>query len=154
MGRDLAPRSGSLRAEYDRDVDRALARDFPNETLTEAAIAHLPPPVQQYLRTTGVLGRPRVHNFRARMRGRIRSSRHAWKPVDTLTARASFTNAGHTIHAELVFNEAGELTNFWSDDRYQMAPDGKSVKRVRWSAPLGRYRSAGRAGGAGGAGLV
>jgi hypothetical protein len=39
-----------------------------------------------------------------------------WKPVDALTARASFTNAGHTIRAELSFNEGGELTNFWSDD--------------------------------------
>jgi hypothetical protein len=35
------------------------------------------------------------------------------------------------------------LTNFWSDDRYQTAPDGKSVKKVRWSTPLARYRSFG-----------
>ena len=43
------------------------------------------------------------------------------------TTRANFTNAGHTIRAELSFNEAGELTNFWSDDRYQTSPDGKTV---------------------------
>jgi hypothetical protein len=66
-----------------------------------------------------------------------------WEPVDALTARASFTNAGHTIRAELSFNEAGELTNFWSDDRYQTSLDGKSVKKVRWSTPLGSYRSFG-----------
>jgi hypothetical protein len=66
-----------------------------------------------------------------------------WDPVDSRTARASFTNAGHTIRAELAFNEAGELTNFWSEDRYQTSPDGKSAKKVRWSTPLGRYRSFG-----------
>ena len=35
-----------------------------------------------------------------------------WEPVDASTARATFTNAGHAIRAELSFNEAGELTNF------------------------------------------
>ena len=224
-------RFGNLRAEYHRDVDQALARHLPAETLIEADIAHLPSPVQRYLRTSGVVGIPRVRNFRARMHGRIRSGPGArwitlsaeqynffdeparlfyltgamfmipvqgyhryvgsaatmrilaagvvpvvdvsgaemnqgetvtmfndmcvmapaslidpvivWEPVDTLTARASFTNAGHTIHAELVFNEAGELTNFWSDDRYQTSPDGKTIKKVRWSTPLGRYCSFG-----------
>jgi hypothetical protein len=67
----------------------------------------------------------------------------AWEPVDARTARASFTNAGHTIRAELSFNNAGELTNFWSDDRYQTSTDGKTVKQVRWSTPLGRYRTFG-----------
>jgi hypothetical protein len=66
-----------------------------------------------------------------------------WEPVDARTARASFTNAGHTIRAELSFNEAGELTNFWSDDRYQTSPDGKSMKKVRWSTPITGYRSFG-----------
>jgi hypothetical protein len=66
-----------------------------------------------------------------------------WEPVDDRTARARFTNAGHTIRAELSFNEADELTNFWSDDRYQTSPDGKSVKKVRWSTPLAGYRSFG-----------
>ena len=63
------------------------------------------------------------------------------QPTASRTANASFTNAGHTIRAKLSFNEAGELTNFWSDDRYQTSPDGKSVKKVRWSTPLGGYRS-------------
>jgi len=67
----------------------------------------------------------------------------AWEPVDARTARARFTNAGQTIRAELSFNEAGELTNFWSDDRYQTSPDGKTVKKVRWSTPLASYRSFG-----------
>jgi len=67
----------------------------------------------------------------------------AWEPIDARTARARFTNAGQTIRAELSFNEAGELTNFWSDDRYQTSPDGKTVKKVRWSTPLASYRSFG-----------
>jgi hypothetical protein len=66
-----------------------------------------------------------------------------WEPVDAQTVRASFTNAGHTVRAELSFNEMGELTNFLSDDRYAISPDGKSAKKVRWSTPLGPYRSFG-----------
>jgi hypothetical protein len=54
-----------------------------------------------------------------------------WEAVDDRTARAHFANAGHTIRAELSFNQAGELTNFWSNDRYQTSPDGKSVKKDR-----------------------
>jgi hypothetical protein len=225
-------RFGTLRAEYYRDVDLALARNSPEETLTEAAIEHLPRLVQRYLRTTGVVGCPRVHNFRARTQGRIRSAANArwitlsaeqynffdeqarlfylngstfmipvqgyhryvgasatmrikaaalvtlvdasgvevdqgetvtmfndmcvmapatligpaivWEPVDALTVRAAFTNAGHTIRAELSFNQAGELINFRSDDRYQTSPDGKSMRKVRWSTPLGTYRSFGQ----------
>ena len=55
--------------------------------------------------------------------------------------RATFTNAGHTIHAELTFDESGELTNFVSDDRFQLAADGKSARQVRWSTPITAYRS-------------
>jgi Family of unknown function (DUF6544) len=187
--------------------------------------------LQRYLRATGVLRHPRVHNFRARMHGRIRNRPDArwiplaaeqynfideparlfyltgstfmipvqgyhryvgssarmrvkaaalvpivdvsgremnqggtvtmfndlcvmapaalidpaivWESIDAFTARARFTNAGHTIAAELTFNKEDELTNFRSDDRYQTSPDGKSVKKVRWSTPLGNYRSFG-----------
>ena len=229
----LAQGPTSLAAAYSRDVDRALAHVEPASRIADEDLAHLPLPVQRYLRTTGVVGRPRVYNFRVRLHGRIRNSPEArwlpiaaeqynvifeparlfyltgsmfavpvqgyhryvgssatmrvkaaavipvvdvsgpemtqgetvtlfndmcvmapatlidrsiaWEPVDARTARASFTNAGHTIRAELSFNEAGELTNFWSDDRYQTSPDGRTVKRVRWSTPLGRYRAFGPA---------
>jgi hypothetical protein len=227
----LAQGPTSLRAAYERDVDHALVEVAPAEPIADAELAHLPAPVQRYLRTTGVVGQPRVHNFRARIRGRIRNGPEArwipltaeqynvideptrlfyltasmftipvqgyhryvgpsatmrvkaaalvpvvdvsgnemtqgetvtmfndmcvmapatlidpaivWEPVDARIVRASFTNAGHTIRAELSFNEAGELTNFWSDDRYQTSRDGKTVKQVRWSTPLGRYRAFG-----------
>ena len=215
----LAQGPASLRAAYDRDVDRALARVAPAEPLSDADLAHLPAPVQRYLRAAGVVGQPRVRNFHVRMHGRIRSGRDArwmpltaeqynfvdeparlfylnasmiavpvqgyhryvgrsatmtvkaaalvpvvqvlgpemdqgetvtmfndmcfmapatlidrgiaWEPVDDHTARASFTNAGHAIRAELSFNEAGELTNFWSDDRYQTAPDGRTMTKAK-----------------------
>jgi hypothetical protein len=221
----------SLRAEYDREVDRGLARLAPVAPIAESDLAHLPAVVQRYLRVTGVVGQPRVRNFRVRLHGRIRSSRGArwlplaaeqynfvdeparlfylnsamfmipvqgyhryvgrsatmrikaaalvpvvdvsgnemnegetvtmfndmcvmapatlinpaisWESIDERTARATFNNAGQTIRAYLVFNEAAELTNFWSDDRYETSPDGKSAKKVRWSTPLANYRSFG-----------
>lgn len=227
----LAQGPVSLRAAYERDVARALAHVAPAEPVDDEDLAHLPPPVQRYLRAAGVVGQARVRNFHVRMHGRIRNGRDSrwmplaaeqysvvdeparlfylsgsmftipvqgyhryvgrsatmnvkaaalvpvvqmsgtemnqgetvtmfndmcvmapatlidpaivWDPVDDRTARASFTNAGQTIRAELSFNEAGELTNFWSDDRYQASPDGKSVRKLRWSTPLAGYRSSG-----------
>ncbi len=227
----LAHGPGSLRADYDRDVDRLLARVEPSDPVTDADLARLPAPVQQYLRRSGVVGQPRVRNFRVRMHGRIRNGpdarwmpltaeQHnavdeparlfymtasmlmipaqgyhrfvgpsatmrvkaaavvpvvdvsgpemnqgetvtmfndmcvmapatligpaiAWQPVDDRTARARFTNAGQVIDAELLFNEAGDLIDFRSDDRYQTSPDGTTVRKVRWSTPLAGYRSFG-----------
>src|SRR5262245_5743412 len=69
--------SRSLRPEYERDVDRALSRLQSPELITDADLAHLPAPVQRYLRWTGVVGHPRVHNFHARMHGRIRNGPQA-----------------------------------------------------------------------------
>jgi hypothetical protein len=66
----------------------------------------------------------------------------AWHALGTRAVRAIFTNAGHTIGAELTFNDTGELTNFVSQDRYQAQPDG-TMRRLRWSTPVGRYRSFG-----------
>ena len=65
-----------------------------------------------------------------------------WEEIDTHTVRARYTNAGHTISAGLSFNDAGELTNFVSDDRSQVRPDG-TLRRLRWSTPLARYRTYG-----------
>jgi hypothetical protein len=47
------------------------------------------------------------------------------------------------IRAELSFNEAGKLTNFVSDDRFQASADGTTMRRVRWSTPIRGYRTAG-----------
>jgi hypothetical protein len=221
----------SLRAEYDRDVALHLPTAASASPLTEADLARLPDPVQQYLRVTGAVGQPRVRNFRVRMHGRIRNGRQdrwmplaaeqynvvepvarlfyltasmfaipvqgyhryigssasmrvkaaalvpvvsaagqemtrgetvtffndmclmapatlihpaiTWEAVDARTARARFTNAGHTIRAVLSFNDAGELIDFVSDDRLQASGDGTIMRSLRWSTPITRYRTYG-----------
>jgi len=225
----LAQGPGSLRAAYERDVVHAAAPDPTVPLLAEADLDGLPEPVQRYLHVSGSVGQPRVANFRARLRGRIRSRRDArwipltidqhnvvvgvrarffyfsgsmmgipvqgyhrytesaatmrvkaaalvpvadaagpemdqsetvtlfndmclfapaslvdqaiaWEGADRTTARAAFTNAGHTIRAELFFNNAGELIDFRSHDRYQASPDGKTFRKVTWSTPVRDYR--------------
>jgi Family of unknown function (DUF6544) len=66
-----------------------------------------------------------------------------WEAVDSRTVMARFTNRGRAIHADLSFDDAGMLTNFVSDDRYQSAPDGRSMRSLRWSTPITGYRAFG-----------
>jgi hypothetical protein len=42
----------------------------------------------------------------------------------------------------LSFNEAGELRNFHSNDRY-LSADGKTYTQYRWSTPMRDYREFG-----------
>jgi hypothetical protein len=65
-----------------------------------------------------------------------------WEAVDQHRARAAFTNAGHTIRAELLFNDSGELIDFRSDDRLRTEADG-SMKALPWSTPMHEYREFG-----------
>jgi hypothetical protein len=58
-----------------------------------------------------------------------------WEPLDVARVRATFTHAGRTIRAELVFDDAGDLVDFRSDDRLRAAPDG-TMTRTRWSTPI------------------
>ncbi|MDB4942185.1 MAG: hypothetical protein JWP97_1719 [Labilithrix sp.] len=72
----------SLRAEFNRQVARGLARRTPQALVTEQDLALLPAPVQRYLRHVGVVGHPRVQSFRVRFTGRIRSGPNApWLPL-------------------------------------------------------------------------
>lgn len=223
----LAQGPVSLRAQYERDIETLVSAPAAVTVVTDADLAHLPAPVQAYLRGVGVVGQPRVHNFRVRLRGRIRSGREArwmplaaeqfnvvapasrmfyltasmfgipaqgyhryvgasasmqvkaaalvpvaaasgpemtqaetvtlfndlclmapatlidpaiaWQPIDASTVRARFTNAGHTIGAVLSFNQAGELTNFVSDDRAAVSSAG-TARMQRWSTPVAAYR--------------
>jgi hypothetical protein len=66
-----------------------------------------------------------------------------WDARDDSTVRGRYTHAGHTIAAELSFNDAGELVDFWSDDRGQLSADGTSIRQARWSTPAGQYRDFG-----------
>ena len=63
----------------------------------------------------------------------------AWQELDERTVRGRFTNAGHTVSADLFFDPEGDLLNFVSSDRYQSA-DGKVYERFPWSTPLSAYR--------------
>jgi hypothetical protein len=67
-------------------------------------------------------------------------SRIEWESLDDRTVGATLANAGQSVRAELEFNDAGELTNFWSDDRQKSSPDGASMTPARWSTPIGGYR--------------
>jgi hypothetical protein len=67
----------------------------------------------------------------------------SWTSVDDGAVQASFENTRLTVHATLGFNEAGELINFWSDDRVQLSSDGTKMRRMRWSTPLFAPRSFG-----------
>lgn len=70
----------SARAAFAADA-RELLTPKAAQLVTEAELQSLPPPVQQYLRVTGSVGQPRVFNFRASWKGRIRgSATEPWMP--------------------------------------------------------------------------
>ncbi|MEO9485218.1 MAG: DUF6544 family protein [Ekhidna sp.] len=61
-----------------------------------------------------------------------------WEAVNDTTAKVKFTNQGVSISASLHFNKVHQLTNFVSDDRYEMS--GKEVVQYRFSTPVGKFR--------------
>jgi hypothetical protein len=63
-----------------------------------------------------------------------------WEGAGERSARAVFSNAGHTVHAKLTFNDADELIDFLSDDRFQIGGADGAARRCRWSTPLADYR--------------
>ena len=70
-----------LHAAYEREVRRGLTARAAMPIVTEADLGPLPAPVQRYLRFAGVVGQPRVQNYRVRFVGRIRSAVDApWMP--------------------------------------------------------------------------
>jgi hypothetical protein len=69
----------------------------------------------------------------------IDKQRIQWETDGSLAARASFTHMGNTITARLSFNQAGELTDFVSNDRF-LSADGKTYQSYPWSTPVRTYR--------------
>jgi hypothetical protein len=59
-----------------------------------------------------------------------------WTPVDDQRAIAEYTNAGHTVRAELVVGPTGAVVDFSSDDRSRASRDGTTFERQRWSTPI------------------
>ena len=72
----------------------------------------------------------------------IDKQRIQWEADGSLAARARFTHMGNTITARLSFNEAGELTDFVSSDRF-LSADGKTFQSYPWSTPVRNYREFG-----------
>lgn len=70
---------------------------------------------------------------------RLIDRRLSWTAVDDRRAKVSFTLGANTVSAELVFNDAGELVDFVSEDRGMLQKDG-SLRLARWTTPLGQYR--------------
>ena len=70
-----------MRRSFCVDVDTALHHPEPASPLAEADLARLPAAIRRYLRSTGVVGHPRVLNMNVRMHGHIRSGLDAsWMP--------------------------------------------------------------------------
>jgi hypothetical protein len=73
---------------------------------------------------------------------RLIDPRLTWTPIDDTRARVSFAMGPNTVSAELIFNEAGELVDFVSDDRGMLEKDG-TLRILRWTTPLSDYRDFG-----------
>ena len=223
--------AGSYHKRYKAAAREYLVRCPEMPLVTEADLRHLPAPVQKYLRATRVVGKPRVHNFRAAFTGDFRNGldgpwlafrseqynfidqparlflmkasmyrlpveglhvfrggnasmqikvasllqvvdakgpemnqsetvtlfndlcmlapaalidkqRIQWEDDGPLAARAKFTHMDNTISARLSFNQAGELTDFISNDRF-LSADGKTFKSYPWSTPVRSYKQVG-----------
>ncbi|HEV7203224.1 MAG TPA: DUF6544 family protein [Jatrophihabitans sp.] len=73
-----------LRARFARRVEQ-VAPPADGRAVVDRDLAHLPLPVQRYLRRVGVVGAAHVHTMDARLRGQIRAD--AAKPWMPFTAR-------------------------------------------------------------------
>lgn len=71
--------------------------------------------------------------------GSLYDKRLSWKEIDSLSSQVTIENGRYKVSAILYFNGKGELINFVSDDRYALQDDG-TMKRARWSTPVGDYR--------------
>ena len=71
--------------------------------------------------------------------GSLTDSRLTWTELDEMSAKVTLTNGKNTVSAILLFNEAGELINFVSDDRSALQDDG-TMKQVRWTTPVSDYK--------------
>ena len=74
----LYQRSQHLQRSYRQEVVAALAtlnsKDTTVELLTETELVHLPEQVQAYLRTVGVVGKPKVRSFRMVCAGEFKTA--------------------------------------------------------------------------------
>ena len=64
-------------------------------------------------------------------------NRVTWGSSDSTYADATFTNNDISISAKLLFNEIGQLTDFISDDRFDIS--GDTPMKFRFSTPVKEY---------------
>jgi|688.fasta_scaffold04448_19 hypothetical protein len=65
-----------------------------------------------------------------------------WTTVTPHSLRGVFSRGEQTVSALLTFDEAGDLVNFSSPDRY-FSSDGKTTERWPWFTPMGQHRDFG-----------
>jgi len=70
--------------------------------------------------------------------GALIDERITWEEVDDYTVVGHYHNDDIVVSASLFFNEAYQLINFVSDDRY-MSETGQTYELVRWSTPIENY---------------
>lgn len=70
--------------------------------------------------------------------GMLSDPRIEWEELGPSKVKATFTNQHIRISAELVFNKAGELVNFISNDRFET--NGKEYINYPWETPVSDYR--------------
>lgn len=85
--------SCSFKGVYQKDITSAtkINSDIQNSLLSEEDIISLPVPVQNYIRLTGSIGKPKVQNFNVAFEGKIRS--------DEQTAWMEFNSEQHNFMA-------------------------------------------------------
>jgi hypothetical protein len=67
--------SWSFNSKYEKDViDNLKSSVSSEEILTASDLSGLPDAVQRYLKYTGIVGKPKVHNFKVAFSGRIRQN--------------------------------------------------------------------------------
>ena len=66
-----------------------------------------------------------------------------WRELHASQVEGTFTHSGNSVRAVLIFGPLGELIDFVSDDRGAVSSDGTSITTMRWSTPLGEYRTFG-----------
>jgi hypothetical protein len=69
----LEARPTSYRSQFRAETRAASRTSAPPAALDENDLARLPPPVAEYVRRSGAVGKPKVRGFRAEFRGRIRA---------------------------------------------------------------------------------
>jgi hypothetical protein len=64
-----------------------------------------------------------------------------WAAIDSRSARVTYSLGAHTVSAEVVVNDAGDLVDFVSDDRAMTSSDGRQLIRQRWSTPIASHQA-------------